>query len=75
MPSTKELLLSMMQRYEIGKKPLSRLLGWGDTTVMRYLDGMEPNKEFAQRIEALAKNPWGFAELLESNREKLTDTA
>ena len=62
---TKQLLLAMMQRYDIGKKPLSRLLGWGDTTVMRYLDGVEPNREFAARIQELAENPRVFAELLE----------
>lgn len=73
--TTKELLLVMMQRYEIGKKPLSRLLGWGDTTIMRYLDGVEPNREFAGRIEALAENPWIYADVLEKNKEKLTDTA
>ena len=71
----KELLLTIMQRYEIGKKPLSRLLGWGDTTVMRYLDGVEPNREFAARIQELAKNPRIFADILEKNKEKLTDTA
>lgn len=75
MNTTKELLLSMMQRYEIGKKPLSKLLGWGDTTVMRYLDGVEPNREFAARIESLSENPWEYAAVLEQNKEKLTDTA
>ncbi len=75
MKTTKELLLLMMQRYEIGKKPLSRLLGWGDTTVMRYLDGVEPNREFAGRIEELAMNPWSYAGVLEQNKEKLTSTA
>ncbi len=75
MKTTKELLLLMMQRYEIGKKPLSRLLGWGDTTVMRYLDGVEPNREFAARIEQLAENPWEYAEVLERNKEKLTEVA
>ena len=75
MKTTKELLLLMMQRYEIGKKPLSRLLGWGETTVMRYLDGVEPNQEFFRRIEELAENPWRYARVLEQNKEKLTDTA
>ena len=75
MKTTKELLLLMMQRYEIGKKPLSRLLGWGETTVLRYLDGVEPNREFASRIEQLAQNPWEYANVLEKNKEKLTETA
>ena len=75
MKTTKELLLDMMQRYDIGKKPLSKLLGWGDTTIMRYLDGVEPNREFAARIEQLAGNPWEYAGVLEKNKEKLTDAA
>lgn len=75
MKTTKELLLLMMQRYEIGKKPLSRLLGWGDTTIMRYLDGVEPNREFAARIEQLAEHPLEYAAVLEKNKEKLTETA
>ncbi len=75
MESTKERLLSLMEQYEIGKKPLSRLLGWGETTVMRYLDGVEPNKEFALRIEELSKDPWQYAELLERQGNVLTDTA
>jgi len=73
--TTKELLIFMMQRYEIGKKPLARLLGWGDTTVMRYLDGVEPNREFAARIGQLAESPLEYAGVLEKNKEKLTDTA
>ena len=75
MKSAKELLLSITQRYDIGKKPLSRLLGWGETTVMRYLDGVEPNREFLKRIEVLEGNPWEYAGMLEQNRDKLTDTA
>lgn len=75
MKTTKELLLFLMQRYEIGKKPLSRLLGWGETTVMRYLDGVEPNREFAARIERLAEHPLEYAELLDKNKDKLTETA
>lgn len=75
METTKELLLHMMQRYDIGKKPLAKLLGWGETTVMRYLDGVEPNAEFLRRIRELAKNPWEYVVLLEKNGEVLTRTA
>ena len=57
MESTKEMLLAMMKTYNIGKKPLARLLGWGETTILRYLDGMEPNAEFMRRIRELKENP------------------
>ncbi len=75
METTKEMLLSMMQRYEIGKKPLAKLLGWGETTVMRYLDGVEPNAEFLRRLEELSVNPWEYAMLLERNGDVLTGAA
>ncbi len=75
METTKEELLSMMQRYEIGKKPLARLLGWGETTVMRYLDGVGPNGEFLRRIRELSADPWEYAKLLEKNGNVLTRTA
>ncbi len=75
MESTKEQLLSMMQRYDIGKKPLAKLLGWGETTVMRYLDGIEPNAEFARRITQLCDNPWAYAALLQENGGSITGTA
>ncbi len=73
--TTREYLESMMQRYKIGAKPLSKLLGWGETTVMRYLDGIEPNREFAAKIKELSINPWGYARVLEDNRDKLTEVA
>ncbi len=74
--TTKEYLKSMMERYNIGAKPLSRLLGWGETTAMRYLGGdVKPNKEFAAKIKLLSENPWEYVRVLEDNKEQLTDVA
>lgn len=71
----KEQLLSIMECYNIGKKPLAKLLGWGDTTIMRYLSGVEPNKEFAIKIQQLAENPWEYIQILEQNKEHITEIA
>ena len=30
---TSEEIMAILRRYNIGKKPLARLLGWGETTV------------------------------------------
>lgn len=73
--STKEILLAMMEQYDIGKKPLARLLGWGDTTVLRYLDGIEPNREFAARLKLLYENPWEYRKCLETGKDSITATA
>ena len=71
----KEQLLFIMECYNIGKKPLSKLLGWGDTTIMRYLNGIEPNKEFAVKIQRLAENPWEYIKIVEQNKENITEIA
>jgi len=36
---------------------------------------VEPNREFAARIELLAGNPWEYADVLEKNKEKITGAA
>ena len=70
-----EQLGSIMEQYQIGKKPLAKLLGWGDTTIMRYLNGVEPNREFAMKIQQLAQNPFEYIQILEQNKERITQTA
>lgn len=75
MESTKEMLLAMMKTYNIGKKPLARLLGWGETTILRYLDGVEPNAEFMRRIRELKENPWEYDRLLSERGSCLTPVA
>lgn len=78
METTRVLIPDLTKCYDIGKKPLARLLGWGETTVLRYLNGQaEPNAEFLRRIEELHENPWEYLKLLEYNKEKnvLTDVA
>lgn len=75
MSIVKEQLCSIMEHYNIGKKPLARLLGWGDTTIMRYLNGVVPNKEFAIKIQQLAENPWNYIQILEQNKEYITEVA
>lgn len=78
MEMTKVFLPDLTKRYDIGKKPLAKLLGWGETTVLRYLNGQaEPNGEFLRRTLELAENPWEYLHLLEYNKDKkvLTEVA
>ena len=41
---TIEEILEILEKYNIGKKPLSLVLGWGEVTIIRYLDGSIPDK-------------------------------
>ena len=44
--SSEEIKL-ILDRYRIGKKPLAKLLGWGETTIIRYMEGDVPTNEYS----------------------------
>ncbi len=75
MEDTKEQLVQIMELYNIGKKPLSKLLGWGETTVINQLKGALPGREFAEKIKDIWESPYLFSEILEKNKEKITEVA
>lgn len=75
MADTKEQLTEILERYNIGKKPLARLLGWGETTVINQLKGTAVNTEFAEKINTIYESPYVFSEILEQNKDKLTEVA
>ncbi len=75
MEDAKQYLLNIIETYNIGKKPLSKLLGWGETTVMNQLKSASASPEFAGKIRALWEDTYLFAEVLEANRSKITDVA
>lgn len=66
---------SILDRYNIGKRPLSILLGWGEQTVTRYLDGDIPTKQYSDSLKRLLNDLSYMEELLEVNGGKLNDVA
>jgi hypothetical protein len=40
----------ILDRYRIGKKPLAKLLGWGETTIIRYMEGDIPTNEYSNKL-------------------------
>lgn len=38
---------SILEKYNIEKRPLSKLLGFGELTITRYLDGQLPSKRYS----------------------------
>ena len=75
MEETKDKLLRIMETYNIGKKPLSRLLGWGETTIINQLKGNGISPEFARKIDEIWENPTEFESVLETNKDRLTPVA
>ncbi len=75
MIDTKDKLVQVIENYNIGKKPLARLLGWGETTIINQLKGNGISPEFAQKINEIWENPSEFEAVLESNKDKITAVA
>ena len=47
---SKDEILQILKQYNIGRKPLSLLLGWGQTTILRYLSGITPTPEYSKDL-------------------------
>lgn len=65
----------LLQKYDIGKRPLSLLLGWGEGTLTRYLEGDLPSKLYSDQLRKILADDAVYRELLERNREKISDVA
>lgn len=69
-----EVILAIPEKYAIGKRPLSLLLGWGEQTFSRYCDGDMPTKQYSEILQKLYDNPAYYAEILENNKVNLKTT-
>ena len=65
----------ILTMYNIGKKPLSNLLGWGEVTISRYCEGAMPKKEYSDKLKALAEPYSMLYFLLHADKAKLTGVA
>jgi hypothetical protein len=72
--STDEIKL-ILDRYRIGKKPLAKLLGWGETTIIRYMEGDIPTNEYSSKLRTILDDPEYYYDLLCKKREALTGVA
>ncbi|MGD0621470.1 MAG: type II TA system antitoxin MqsA family protein [Thermacetogeniaceae bacterium] len=64
----------LLEMYDIGKKPLAKLLGWGETTIERYVNGITPLKIYSEMLIKL-KDPNYMKQVYESKKDSLTETA
>jgi putative zinc finger/helix-turn-helix YgiT family protein len=66
-----EKIMEIPQKYNIGKRPLSLLLGWGEMTFTRYCDGDMPTKQYSDILLKIYDEPVFFKRLLEENKSNL----
>lgn len=64
-------ILEIPQKYAIGKRPLSLLLGWGEQTFTRYCEGYIPSKQYSEILEKIYDEPAYYADILEKNKDNL----
>lgn len=65
----------LLDRYNIGKRPLAELLNWGEITISRFLEGQLPTKTYSDKLLELYNCPDCFLTLLKRNKDKLTSVA
>lgn len=65
----------IIEKYHIGKKPLSLVLGLGEVNIIRYLNGANPTKEISDLLKNINNNPFLFELYLDANRDKISAIA
>lgn len=70
-----EEIYKILSKYKIGKKPLSKLLGWGEVTLIRYLNGDVPSKVYSDQLYKILNDEKYMSKILEENKELITEKA
>ena len=65
----------ILEKYRVEKRPLSNLLGWGELTITRYLDGQLPGKKYSDVLIQLLHSDSVMEEYLEKNKKNITEKA
>lgn len=72
---TKEEIEIIMNEYDIGKRPLSLVLGLGEVTIARYFEGYIPSKENSKILKEILNDPKKYYLYLQSNKNKISNIA
>ncbi len=65
----------ILEKYNIGKKPLSLVLGIGEVNIIRYLDGTNPTRDISDILKNVLYNPLLFELYLYANKDKISEIA
>ena len=66
-----EHILEIPKKYNIGKRPLSLLLGWGEQTFSRYCEGDMPTRQYSEILMNIYQDPKYYSEILEAGKSNL----
>lgn len=66
----------VLRKYKIGKKPLSKLLGWGEVTISRFINnGDMPSKVYSDVLLKILNDSQYMKEIAKKNKDNITDIA
>ena len=65
----------IIDKYHIGKKPLSLILGLGEVNIIRYLNGANPTREISDLLKNILNNPFLFELFLNANKDKISNAS
>ena len=66
------VVLDIPKKYAIGKRPLSRLLGWGEHTYSQLMSGQTPNREHSDTLQRMYDDPTYYYALLKMNKDSIS---
>ncbi len=72
---TKSEINKILEKYNIGKAPLSLALGFGEIKVTRYLDGKVPSKKYSDILKRALYDGEFMKTMLIMNRETIGELA
>lgn len=67
-----EKISELPKKYDIGKRPLSLILGWGELTFTRYINGDIPSLAYSQILDKIYTHPTEFLKFLEENKNSIS---
>lgn len=70
-----EEITQILKKYKIGKKPLSKLLGWGEVTLTRYINGDVPTKPYSDELYKILEDANYMEKILDKNKDNITEKA
>lgn len=72
---TVEEIEGVLKKYNIGAGPLAKLLGFGDITITRYLDGQLPSRSNSELLLQIKNSHELMEKYLEEGKEEITAVA
>ena len=72
---SKKEINELLTKYQIGKRPLSLLLGFGEVTITRYLSDYIPTKKNSLLLKKILYNPECYYSILITNKKNISNAA